>query len=93
MTPEQIGKINKVTNAELTRMGEAIQHCAEGALEFIRSFVRFVAAVLSAGDIEKAKEQIAINTAPPRVRYLAIHGKPRTRKKNAKRALREYKRR
>lgn len=77
----------------LQRAGAALAGCIPYIADFIRAILDFAAAALPLQAAAK-EMQAALNEAPPRVRYLAKHGKKhRTRKKNLNRALREYKRR
>lgn len=76
-------------------LGEATGHAVEAFGEFCRACIDCAVAVLANVDLSRAMElSEALKEAPPKVQHLAKHAKKkRTRKKNANRALREYRRR
>lgn len=79
-------------------LGAAAVRCAEAIGKLVLAAVDAAGAIVSCVNFTQhllaAEAEAALNTAPPRVRHLAVHGKKyRTRKKNMHRALRNYKRR
>jgi hypothetical protein len=96
-------KLDRI-QAPMYRVGEAAEelgrclgNLCSALSDFIHSFVEFVKVVLPpeilAEAVKDPRIPAAIAGASPRVRHLALHGKKRrTRKKNLKRALREYQR-
>ena len=71
-------RIKELTEA-ITAVGEACEQVTYAMIQVLKPICNFISE--------------AIKAAPPRVRHLALYGKkPRTRKKNINRALREYQR-
>lgn len=106
-TPEGLSPLGEVESVEITEerpeldiLGEPPKYITQSSQEFTATITltpetaRFIIRRLSDTMWEIAKVIKGFwDETSPRVRHLILHGKPRTRKKNINRALREYKRR
>lgn len=86
---QPLGRISET----MQRAGAALGEACTAVADLIVAMGQFMAEVLSLLP-ETMTRKAALSTAPPRVRYLAEHGKKyRTRKKNLNRALKDYEKR